>query len=89
MMDVYPMSQFASKNDRKAAINRDIDALAKKRDYAADVMGNPMLALSYQQDIDKLIDLLLAKTAHATPRKSRIFGTANLAIPKTPCKSTR
>lgn len=67
MMNSYPMSQFASKKDRKAAINRDIDALAKKRDYAADVMGNMMLALSYQQDIDKLVDLLDAKTADATP----------------------
>jgi len=39
-------------------INRKIDRLVTKRDYAADVLGSPVLAWSYQQDIDKLVALL-------------------------------
>ena len=54
----YGMSKYASKQDRAAAINRDIDRLAKKRDWAADVKGSAILAWSYQQDIDKLAELL-------------------------------
>ena len=50
----FAMSKFASLEDRAEAINRSIDAVAKKRDYAADKMGNPMLCWSYQMDIDRL-----------------------------------
>ena len=57
-MSRYAMSKFLSRQDREAAINRDIDLLAKKRDYAADVMGNVFLAATYQEDIDKLLELI-------------------------------
>lgn len=36
-------------------LDRKLDRIAKKRDYAADVMNNPILAWSYQQEIDKLL----------------------------------
>lgn len=39
-------------------INRRIDAAARKRDHAADVMGNVLLAWTYQQDIDVLVEEL-------------------------------
>jgi hypothetical protein len=55
---LYAMSKFASKKDRDDAINRDIDRLAKKRDFAADVSGNVFLAWTYQEDIDALAALL-------------------------------
>lgn len=42
-------------------INREIDRLAKKRDYAADVMNDPLLAIAYQQEIDKLVEELTRK----------------------------
>ncbi len=35
-------------------IESQLDKLARKRDYAADVLGKPMLALTYQMEIDKL-----------------------------------
>lgn len=54
----FAMSKFATKEDREAAINAKIDNLAKKRDYAADTMGNVMLSWTYQQDIDRLAALL-------------------------------
>jgi hypothetical protein len=34
-------------------LNRQIDILTRKRDQAADVQNNTLLAWSYQQDIDK------------------------------------
>lgn len=36
-------------------LNRQLDRLAEKRNWAADVKGNGLLALSYQLDIDKLL----------------------------------
>ena len=54
----FAMSKYASKEDRDRAINAEIDSLAKKRDHAADVEGKPVLAWSYQVDIDKLCALL-------------------------------
>lgn len=56
--EFYAMSKFASAKDRSDAINREIDLIAKKRDYAADVSGNVLLAASYQRDIDKLVQFL-------------------------------
>lgn len=35
-------------------VQRQIDLLAKKRDHAADVLGKPLLAWSYQIEINKL-----------------------------------
>jgi hypothetical protein len=35
-------------------IERKIAALAKKRDHAADVLNKPILAWTYQQEIDAL-----------------------------------
>lgn len=54
----FSMSKFATKADREAAINAKIDQLAKKRDYAADVMDNALLSLTYQREIDQLVALL-------------------------------
>jgi hypothetical protein len=56
----FAMSMYASKADRAAAINKEIDKLAKKRDHAADVLGKVVLAWSYQVSIDALVDLLEA-----------------------------
>lgn len=61
----YSMSQYASKQDREDAINRAIDRLVKKRDWAADVKGSPLLAWSYQQDIDRLAELLTPAVSQA------------------------
>lgn len=36
-------------------LDRKLDRLAQKRDQAADKMNNPILALTYQRDIDKLL----------------------------------
>lgn len=36
-------------------LQRKIDMLAKKRDHAADVLNKPLLAWSYQDEIDRLI----------------------------------
>lgn len=36
-------------------LERRIQILADKRDYSADALNKPMLALSYQLEIDKLI----------------------------------
>lgn len=38
------------------AMQLKIDAFARKRDYAADVLNKPALAWSYQIEIDKLIE---------------------------------
>jgi hypothetical protein len=42
----------------KEQIGARIDALAKKRDHAADVLNKPMLAWSYQIEIDRLAEAL-------------------------------
>ena len=55
------MSKFATWTDRENAIKAEIARLAKKRDYAADVMSNQILAWSYQMSIDKLAELLRDK----------------------------
>jgi hypothetical protein len=39
----------------EAELQAKIDRLAKKRDHAADVLNKPMLAWSYQQEIDQLL----------------------------------
>ena len=52
------MSKYASKEDRDRAINAEMDRLAMKRDHAADVEGKPVVAWSYQVDIEKLAELL-------------------------------
>jgi hypothetical protein len=57
---VMTPSTAAKTNEQVAEINRRIDRLAEKRNYAADVMNQPLLALSYQQDIDKLVQQLEA-----------------------------
>ena len=54
----FSMSRYATKKDRYNAINAAIDRLAEKRNYAADVSGNVMLAVTYQNDIDKLLEML-------------------------------
>jgi len=36
-------------------LDAKLDSLAKKRDYAADVLNKPALALSYQMSIDQLL----------------------------------
>jgi hypothetical protein len=56
----FAMSKYASKEERNAAINAELDKLARKRDYAADVEFKQMVAWSYQVDINKLV-LLLAE----------------------------
>jgi hypothetical protein len=43
-----------------AELNRQIDRAAKKRDQAADKMGNAFLAMTYQIDIDKLLEKIAA-----------------------------
>lgn len=53
----FAMSMFASKADREAAINKAMDRAAEKRNWAADEKGNVWLALSYQQEIDELLEL--------------------------------
>lgn len=39
-------------------INRSIEIAAKKRDHACDVLGKPLLGLTYQMEIDKLLKQL-------------------------------
>ena len=58
MSDKYAMSKFMNSAQRVAAINADVEALTKKRDHAADKLGKPLLAWTYQMEIDKLIGLL-------------------------------
>ena len=42
-------------DEEQSEVERRIEQLARKRDYAADVLGKPILALTYQQEIDKLV----------------------------------
>jgi hypothetical protein len=39
----------------KEELDRKLDRLAKKRDYCVDVLGKPLLGLTYQMEIDKLV----------------------------------
>lgn len=48
------MTQETIKKDKIEKINYEIGLLVKKRDHAADTLNNPWLAMSYQQDIDRL-----------------------------------
>lgn len=79
----FAMSKFATKEDRETAINAKIEQLAKKRDYAADVMGNVLLSATYQEDIDRLVAILPPNVqaegaAHALSRSSlRAPGSAS------------
>lgn len=43
---------------RRDDINQSIDIAAKKRDHAVDVLGKPLLGLTYQMEIDKLLEQL-------------------------------
>lgn len=36
-------------------LDRKLDQLAKKRDHCVDVLGKPLLGLTYQMEIDKLV----------------------------------
>lgn len=72
----FAMSKFSTKEDREAAINAKIDAVAKKRDYAADTMGNVMLSWTYQQDIDRLVELLTPNVALTGAEGVRVEGAA-------------
>lgn len=49
------MTQETAEKDKIEKINYEIDQLVKKRNHAADTLSNPWLAMSYQQDIDRLI----------------------------------
>ena len=42
-------------SDEHTEIQRKIDAAAKKRDHACDVLNKPLLGLTYQMEIDKLL----------------------------------
>jgi len=39
----------------KEEFERKLDKLAKKRDHCVDVLGKPLLGLTYQDEIDKLV----------------------------------
>ena len=52
-------------------INRKIDLLAKKRDHCVDVLGKPLLGLTYQMEINELAALLeRAKTPRSRDREA-------------------
>lgn len=43
--------------DRIADIDRKIDIAARKRDQCCDELNKPLLGLTYQAEIDRLIEL--------------------------------
>ena len=49
----------------KEELDRKLDQLAKKRDHCTDVLGKPLLGLTYQMEIDKLV------AAHETEGKPK------------------
>jgi hypothetical protein len=40
----------------KEQLDQKLDVLAKKRDHAADTLNKPLLAWTYQDEINKLVD---------------------------------
>jgi hypothetical protein len=40
----------------KEDLDRKLDQLAKKRDYCVDILVKPLLGLTYQMEIDKLVE---------------------------------
>jgi hypothetical protein len=39
-------------------LNLRIELAAKKRDHACDVLGKPLLGMTYQMEIDRLVEQL-------------------------------
>lgn len=53
---LQPKVEYLAHPDVKAQLDR----LAEKRDHAADVLGKPLLALTYQMEIDKILGHTIA-----------------------------
>lgn len=45
----------------KEELDKKLDQLAKKRDHAADVLNKPLLAWTYQREIDELLSMYTIK----------------------------